>query len=567
VYEKKKKPIQEHDNQIEISYNDDDQRFYVTKSGRTTKPNPIYSFAASVITGDPDSLQQARMSNDAEQWNAEIDREFKSLWDGGTFEKIDNVPEGHKPVKSKFTFKRVLNPDGSLKKHRVRVVVRGDQQPWETFNETFAGTAHRKSVMLLLSLAAQEKMEICTADVKSAFLIPTLEEEIYMELPTSYTGKNNKQIVRLRKALYGLKQAANAFMNHLRSSLQKLGFRQQHSDACIYVKGNGIDQIIVATHVDDLLILSKNTSLIEQFMQELSNVYEITTSMNPTSYLGMQLERNSLEGTVKLSLPAYSQRVTDQFLKNKDGKSASTPTIANPTSDIQESTALNKDEQQIFMQLVGSLLYLSICTRPDILSAMHPLTQKMQKANQSDLKAAYRVLRYIKSTIHMGITFFSHGDTTIYAYADAAFGTTTDRKSQHGLCYTLGRYNSAFYSTVKRQAIVALSSTEAEYVAASEATREIIWIRTFMDYLGYSQANSTVLFQDNESCIKVASKPDINDRSKHIDIKYHFVRDHLQKGTISMEHLPSSMMTADILTKPLTLDKFVFLRYLLMGEN
>jgi hypothetical protein len=192
VYNRKKKPIQENDSEINVSYNDDDQRFYVTKSGRTTKPNPIYSYAASTITGDPDTLQQARMCHDAEQWNAEIDREFKSLWDGGTFEKIDNVPEGHKPVKSKFTFKRVLNPDGTLKKHRVRVVVRGDQQPWQTFNETFAGTAHRKSVMLLLSLAAQEKMEICTADVKSAFLIPTLEEEIYMELPLSFTGKNNR---------------------------------------------------------------------------------------------------------------------------------------------------------------------------------------------------------------------------------------------------------------------------------------------------------------------------------------------------------------------------------------
>jgi hypothetical protein len=141
-----------------------------------------------------------------------------------TFEHVDKVPNGHKVVKSKLTFKRVYNPDGSLKKHRIRIVARGDLQPWETYKDTYAGTAKRKSIMLLLALAAQTDMHIHTADVKSAFLIPELQEEIYMQLPVDYTGKNNPRYVRLRRALYGLKQAANSFMVHLRTALTSLGF-------------------------------------------------------------------------------------------------------------------------------------------------------------------------------------------------------------------------------------------------------------------------------------------------------------------------------------------------------
>jgi len=558
---------------IEATYDDTQQHYHITRAGRRAKRNPLYSFSATVLSGDPSTLQEARDAPDAAQWEEELEREFASMWTNKegtpTFEHVDKVPDGHRAVKSKLTFKRVYNPNGTLKKHRIRIVARGDLQPWETYKDTYAGTAKRKSIMILLALAAQTDMHIHTADVKSAFLIPELQEEIYMQLPVDYTGKANPRFVRLRRALYGLKQAAHAFMVHLRTALTSLGFKQNPNDQCIYTRGKGENKIYVATHVDDLLILSRNIDNMLKFEEELSTKYEITTEHHPTSYLGMQLDRDSTAGTIKLSLPSYSQKMVDKFLPDMRVKPAATPApvTANAKGQTDVATPLSKQEQDTYMQLVGTALYLGICTRPDLLAQLQLLTQKMQSATTADMASAKRLLRYVKGTINHGITFHrGTGDDigTLYAYADSAYGTTTDKKSIHGLCYSLGKHNACFYSTCKKQTIVALSSTEAEYVAASEACRDILWFRSYLSNLGWSQPPSTILFQDNLSCMDIANNLDNNERTKHIDIKYHFIKDHINKGTLKMEYLPTTEMTADILTKALPYDQFVKLRDQLM---
>jgi hypothetical protein len=305
----------------------------------------------------------------------------------------------------------------------------------------------------------------------------------------------------------------------------------------------------------------------DNFLQQFGAAYDIVADTNPTSYLGMKLDRQPNNGNITLSLPNYSQRMVDQFNTDHGLKMASTPAITSNPNNNTTPQPLGKDQQQLYMQMVGSLLYLGICTRPDILGAVHPLTQKMHQATTADLTAARRVIRYVMNTINIGITFYSRGDTTIYAWADAAFGTTYDRKSQHGLCYSLGKFTGCFYSTVKKQSIVALSSTEAEYIAAAEGVREILWLRMFMTHLGYPQPPSTTLYQDNESTISIAHTEEISDRNKHVDIKYHFLKDYVIKGTIFLAHLPTEEMTADILTKPLAEDSFIYLRSKLLGYD
>jgi hypothetical protein len=218
-------------------------------------------------------------------------------------------------------------------------------------------------------------------------------------------------------------------------SRARLGSKKNPYDQCIYTRGKGENKIYVATHVDDLLILSRNIDNMLKFEEELSTKYEITTEHHPTSYLGMQLDRDSTAGTIKLSLPSYSQKMVNKFLPVR----ASSPQL------------------------------------------------------------------------HL------------------------------------------------HQTIVALSSTEA-----SEACRDILWFRSYLSNLGWSQPPSTILFQDNLSCMDIANNLDTNERTKHIDIKYHFIKDHINKGTLKMEYLPTTEMTADILTKALPYDQFVKLRDQLM---
>ena len=238
---------------------------------------------------DPRTLHQALNGPYAKEWKEALELELANLWGRGTFEKIDILPPNAKVItgKSKLLFKMVLNPDNTLKKFKVRLVARGDQQRWDTYNETYAGTAKRKSVMLLLNLATALGYHVHTADITAAFLYPELNEELYLEMPSELNGR--KVYVRLRKALYGLKQAAYEFMQHLRSTLVSNGFTPTINDPYVYVKRVNNVPVYIATYVDDLLITSPSLDLIREFEAYIGSIYEVTINEVPRAYLGMDI--------------------------------------------------------------------------------------------------------------------------------------------------------------------------------------------------------------------------------------------------------------------------------------
>jgi hypothetical protein len=219
------------------------------------------------------------------------------------------------------------------------------------------------------------------------------------------------------------------------------------------------------------------------------------------------------------------------------------------------------------MKIVGSLLYLAISTRPDILHAVHYLTQYLKSPSDIHLSCAYRVLRYLLGTINYFIEFYKCDDHTLQAYADAAYANNSDKKSQHGMCFRFGSKSACFYSLSKKQSLVALSSTESEYIALAECVREVLWFRSFLNEIGQSQLCPTPIFQDNRSCIKIAQDPSVSDRTKHIDIKHHFIKERISLNDITLIYIPTAAMLADIFTKPLPYPQFRTLVSDLLGEG
>ena len=526
-------------------------------NGKTRLSQPVDD--SELLTADiaiePTTLAQALNGSNSKEWQAALDKEISNLWARGTFSSVKFLPPGAKVIKSKLTFKIALNPDNTVKKFKIRVVARGDLQGWDTFHDTYAGTAKRRSIMLILNIAAALNWHVHTCDVTSAFLYPDLQEQLYLQMPTQVTGKT-REYVKLNKAIYGLRQAANAFIKHMRATLVSIGFTQLKNDDCVYVKHSGNDTVYICSHVDDLLMTSNSLDLLRTTAQNIQHTYEITVEEQPTAYLGMCIDYDRTAGTLLLSMPGYTQRMVDEFLPNRPARPPKTPSLTHSDETSTDSTALDSNGKKNYMRVVGSLLYLAISTRPDILHAVHTLTQHMQSPATQHLHDAHRVLHYLSGTTSHGITFVRDDDITLHAFADAAYANTHDRKSQYGLTFRLGTKSAHFYSVSKKQSIVAISSTEAEYVALAECVRDVIWLRSFLHELGYTQLHPTPIYQDNKSCIAIAENTGNTERTKHIDIRHHFLKDFIASNDIKLYYLPTDDMVADILTKSLVTAQF-----------
>ena len=250
-------------------------------------------------TQDPSTLAQARRSEFAEEWEAARNAEDSSLWNRGSFEEISPEKlqqlrnDRVKILKSKYVFKTARHADGSLKKFKVRLCVSGDLQDPSTYGDTYACTVQRRAVFFLLVIANHKDLEVATADSTSAFLYPDQEEELYLELPDG-------RVVRLKKALYGLRQAANAFLSFLKDKLVELGFKQMMSDSCIFRLDDGDDFIILATHVDDLFMISSSKCLISRIEDRLATQFDLTFYEKASEFLGITIIRDRARKILQL---------------------------------------------------------------------------------------------------------------------------------------------------------------------------------------------------------------------------------------------------------------------------
>lgn len=515
---------------------------------------------ASVAELEPQSLREALSRPDAEKWRAAVEEELDSVRRNQVFE-LAELPQGRRAIGCRFVFKIKQGPDGSVERYKARLVAKGfSQVEGVDFTETFAPVAKFSSIRAILAIAAALDLDVQQMDVKTAFLNGDLDEEIYMQQPPGTEQPGKEHLVwRLRKALYGLKQAPRMWYNKLDAMMSELQFERCESDHSVYVRRTatrGSIECIVAVYVDDLLIAG-STALVASVKAALAQRFEMKDLGSVHWLLGIEVKRSG--GCFALSQSKYIGEVLQRF-GMADAHPVCTPMdpSVHLSKDMEPST---EDERRAmasvpYRSAVGSIMYAMVGTRPDIAAAVGAVSRFMATPGQRHWTAVKRVLRYLKGTaswaLHIGGA--SPGLVTLHGYCDADWaGDIDDRRSTTGYYFSLGSGSVTWNS--KRQVTVALSSTEAEYMAVSSATRELVWLRRLLSELGVAQTVPTVLYGDNQGAIALAKNPVAHARTKHIDVQHHFIRQQVACDAVTLQYCPTAEMWADVLTKALPRDK------------
>ena len=390
-----------------------------------------------------------------------------------------------------------------------------------------------------------EHLDVCTA-----FLNGDLEEIIYVEQPQGFVTGEPGQKCRLFKALYGLRQASRAWHRKLVATLLANGFEVSDADPALFIKHDGLGVVRLLVHVDDLLAEAK---------QQLAMKFELRDLGEVTMYLGIEIVRNKATEEVKISQKRYALDLVQKF-GLVDAKPDVIPMQPNLAS--LGATGISEEEEKPFEDvtryraLVGGLMNLAVCTRPDIAQAVYRLARYMSKPMVVHWEAAKKVLRYVKGTAEYGITYGRNKE--LFGYADSDWASDRDsRRSTTGYVFMLNQGAVSWKSRL--QPTTAASSVEAEYMSAASATREAMWLRTLMaDFdLGIGAVR---IWDDSQGAIGLIRNPIMSDRSKHIDVMHHFVREKEQHGHVSFKYCPTDSMVADMLTKPLPVAQFVKFR-------
>ena len=480
------------------------------------------------------------------QWKEAMDEEMRALLQNNTWEIVD-LPPRKKPVGCRWVYTLKCKSDGSLDRYKARLVARGYTQTYGIdYQETFAPVAKMNTIRILISLAVNLDWPLNQYDIKNAFLHGDLKEEVYMEFPPGYEGITTKgKVCKLRKALYGLKQSPRAWFGRFSQALKTLGYHQCNGEHTLFFKGaqQGLITILIV-YVDDIIITGNNLKEIKSLEDHLDKNFEVK-QLGPLRYfLGIEFARSN-EG-ILMTQQKYILDLLDET-KHTNCHINETPIEVNHKLTILEDDP--KVEIGSYQKLIGKLLYLSH-TRPDICYSVNILSQFMHSPRNSHFQAANRILRYLKGTSGLGITYRKTGKLDLILYTDSDFaGSRMDYRSTTGYCTIFGGNLVTWRS--KKQSVVSKSSTEAEFRAMSKGIDEVMWIKHLMEELQVSYTKPITIRCDNRSAISIAHDPVYHDRMKHVNIDRFYIQEHLEQGVLKTEHVASEEQCADIFTKGL----------------
>lgn len=518
----------------------------------------------NLVHAEPTNYNEAAEKS---EWVEAMKAEIDAIERNKTWELVD-LPKSKKAIGVKWVFRTKFNPDGSIFKHKARLVVKGfSQVAGVDYGDTFAPVARHDTIRLLLALAGQKGWEVYHLDVKSAFLNGILVEEIYVKQPEGFevVGQEHK-VYKLYKALYGLKQAPKAWYSRIDSHLIKLGFRRSENEVTLYTKQDedGL-QLVVSLYVDDMLVTGSNTKMINTFKMEMQDVFEMSDLGTMNYFLGMEIKQCS--SGIFISQKKYAIDILKRF-KLDSCKEVATPLVQN--EKISKDDGEKLEDSSAFRSLVGSLLYLT-ATRPDLMFSANLLSRFMSSPSNVHMGIAKRVLRYIRGTSNLGIWYLKtggvkldgyHVDITgvkLEGYADSDWaGSVDDMKSTSGYVFTIG--SGVICWNARKQEVVAQSTAEAEYISLAAAANQAIWLKKLLTDLCQEQSSPTDLFCDNKSAIAIAENPVQHGRTKHINVKYHSIREAEKNCLIKVHYCSTDVQLADIMTKALPRSRFEYLR-------
>ena len=535
------------------------------------------------LKSPPKSYKEAMASDEKLEWLEAIKKEHESLIQNGTWKLVQRKP-GMKILKGKWVLDNKLGSNNQLLRRKARYVIKGYEQIFGIdYSETFSPVVKSKTIRMLLTIAAKFNLELKHIDFDTAFLNGELEEVIFMEQPEGFVENGSQYVCELKKSIYGLKQAARVWYKAIDALLQKLGYKPCAVDPCFYTKVSKTGKrIYLSIYVDDAAIAYEKQDEDEWLNDKtiIGETYKMKDIGDLHWILNMKVERDREKGTITLCQNAYIEGMLERFnLLNI------TP-VVNPekysnlhkTLDGSDGVKLDEAGHSEYRMIIGGLLYASITTRVDISHIVGQLSRFLAEPCEHHMDAATHVLKYLAGTKDLGVKFGSIADEVMDAkvthgspksetaplqtYTDANWGSDLkDRRSVSGTIVKL--WGSPVSWISRRQATVALSTTEAEYIAVGVGTQEVLWFRMWLkEVMGL---NVTVpIYCDNISAISLTGNETDHQRTKHIDIRHHFVRDHVTKQDIEMRWITTKDQEADILTKMLPTSRFQELRDVLL---
>lgn len=526
---------------------------FVTNSD-SDEVNTNINYRYRAICGVPQTFKEAVESANSKQWKKAMDEEIQSLRENNTY-ILTELPKGKKTVGGKWVYS-VKNDNKGNDKYKARFVAKGySQKEGIDYGETFSPTANLTSVRVLLQKAVQENLLLHQMDVKTAYLHAPIDYEIYTDQPEGYEeGKG--LVCKLEKSLYGLKQSGRNWNKVLHDYLTENGFIQNPADYCVYSRVTEQEKTILIIWVDDLIIAANNENVMKKVKEMLSVKFKMKDLGKLKYFLGIEFTQH--DGCVKMSQETYMNKILTRF-KMEGCKPRKTP--CDQKLCYTEDGVEMKDVR-MYREAVGSLIYLTTCTRPDLSFGVSKLSQYLSKPTEQQWVTVKHVLRYLKGTLNKELCFRRDDSQKLglTAYSDADWaGDTTDRRSTTGYCVSLSENSCLVSWKTKKQPTVALSTCEAEYMALASTMQECMYLKQLLEGIDDYMYKQTVVYEDNQGTIALAKNPVSRQRCKHVDIKYHFVRSVVTEGRMSLLYCTTEEMVADIMTKPVSkikLEKF-----------
>ncbi|KAK1608302.1 hypothetical protein QYE76_031975 [Lolium multiflorum] len=505
---------------------------------------------------DPATYEEAMMSPDSNKWQEAMKSEMGSMYDNKVWTLVD-LPDSRKAVENKWIFKRKTDADGNITVYKARLVAKGFRQiQGVDYDETFSPVAKLKSVRILLAIAAFFDYEIWQMDVKTAFLNGDIEEELYMVQPKGFVDpKNANKVCKLQRSIYGLKQASRSWNRRFDKVIKDFGFIQCHGEACIYKKVSGSSVAFLILYVDDILLIGNDIELLSSVKGYLNNSFSMKDLGEASYILGIKIYRDRSRRLIGLSQSTYLDKILKKF-RMDESKKGFLPMLPGKVLSKTQGPATAEERERMsqipYASAVGSIMYAMLCTRPDIAHAVSLTSRYQSDPGMEHWTAVKNILKYLKRTKDMFLCYGGDQELVVTSYTDASWNTDPDdSKSQSGYVFILNGAAVSWASS--KQCTVAKSSTESEYIAASEASSEAVWMKRFIVELGVvpSALDPLVIYCDNMGAIANAQEPRSHKRLKHIKLRYHSIREYIEDGEVKICKVHTDLNVADPLTKAL----------------
>lgn len=489
---------------------------------------------------EPKTVKEAMQSENADEWKLAMQEEINSLIENQVFQLVQ-MQSGKRLLPAKWVLKLKLAEDGSVSRFKARLVALGCRQRIDEFGETFSPVAKADTFRFIMQMASQYHMRISQFDVRTAFLNGDLHEEVYMRQPEGFDDRSGR-VWLLKKSLYGLKQAPRCWNVKINQKLTEMGFKRSQADPCLYIREE--DMTLLLLYVDDGLILGREQTKIDEVLTALKTEFQITLG-DVTSYLGVQIQRGA-DGAVFLHQSAYLERVL------QDSQMENCNPVRLPGANHREDDKTPRLEEEMkkkYQKVVGKLMYAACYTRPDLAYSVNQASKKVTDPTKRDWRDVMQILKYVRGSYDLGLFYKVGQKDELVPYSDADYaGDKTDRKSTSGVVCMIG--GAAVTWASRKQQCVAQSTAEAELIAAGETAKDVVWLQKLLfDTKRQDEMMKPSLKIDNIGCIDLIQSELINRRTKHIEVRFFWIRDLVAEGRLDIEHVSTENQLADIMTK------------------